>query len=158
MGTYTSKYTGEEIDNLLGQVESGGGSGSGYSETELLTSYVEYALGGTDGKTIGQDLVLNDDISNYDEIVFRVGNASGTDIKHPQENSVHVSNIVYNNSNTNVWDGSRFSIYTISTDTLAMGLWFKDTKTIRIHNTFSSLSSVPSGAKLRLVSIKGIKY
>ena len=158
MGTYTSKYTGQEIDNLLDQVGKGGGSSTGsYKETELLTDYVEYELGGTSGKTIGQDLVLNDDVTSYDEILFNIAYKNSTDIQHPRENSIHVGNIVYNNSNTMIWDGSRFTINTIADKIFMIGLWFKDAKTIRIYNTFSS-GSPASGAKLRIMSIKGIKY
>ena len=61
MAKYTSNYTGEQIDNLLGQVEKGGGSptGGNFSYTKLNSSRIK-AVGAYE---------LTDSTTNYDAIV-----------------------------------------------------------------------------------------
>lgn len=160
MGTYQSKYTGAEIDALLDTVKNGGGTGGGsYTETDLISGAVDYAQGGTSGTTIGQDLVLLDDVTNYDEIVFSCArNQDGTKLWNPEETDIHTSNIVYNNTNTQTLDGSRLTINTTADQRYSCGMWFKNGKTIRIHNTFATTSTLNANDKFRIISIKGIKF
>lgn len=66
MGTYTSKYTGEQIDNLLGQVEKGGGSGSG----RTLTTLFEGECGSKTSTQVTTNLTLSQSVKNFDAIGF----------------------------------------------------------------------------------------
>ena len=58
MGEYTSKYTGEQIDNLLGQVENGGVGGS------YATALWEGTL-----TELNTAVALIDSVENYDFIL-----------------------------------------------------------------------------------------
>ena len=141
-------------------IKLGSSGGSSYTETELLSEPVDYAQGGTGGTAIGQDLVLSDDVTNYDEIVIKViRNQENKYLWYPSEIRVLTSNIVYNNSNdSSNGSGDAFMISTGTTATAYWSLaWFKDSKTMRIYKTQSSVA-VNSTDKFRFVSIKGIKY
>lgn len=129
-----------------------------YTETELLSETVMYSQGGTSGTTIAQDLVLLDDITNYDEIVFNIGATDSEKVinSHPENFKVLVSNVVYNSTTTNIFDGSRFTLSLLAVDR-RLGCWFKDSKTLYVHNTYT-LSTFNATAYFRINSIKGIKY
>jgi hypothetical protein len=61
MGTYQSKFTGEEIDGLLEEVRNGGGSSS--SSGMKKTTLFEGSL-----NTTGGIADLSDSVLNYDEL------------------------------------------------------------------------------------------
>ena len=153
-------FTKARIRSIKGIKYDGSSSGgSSYKETDLISNPVDYAQGGTSGTTIGQDLVLLDDVTNYDEIVFSCArNQDGTKLWNPEETDIHTSNIVYNNTNTQTLDGSRITINTTADQRYSCGMWFKNGKTIRIHNTFATTSTLNANDKFRIISIKGIKY
>ena len=90
MGTYTSKYTGAEIDNLLEQVENGGGATSGYKETVLLQN--------SNAMVASETVTLNDDITNYD-MLFVETCCDGTSSNIAKQTfMMPVSTIVYGTS------------------------------------------------------------
>lgn len=62
------------VAKVTGLKYSGGGSGGGYSRTELFKSSTNLAVWDASGIT------LSDDIENYDEIEFVLAFASGTDM------------------------------------------------------------------------------
>ena len=160
MGTYQSKYTGAEIDALLDKVNQGGGSGN-YIESELLSAPVEYAVK-KEATTIGQDLVLLENVSNFNELEFAIcRRASSTgELFNYGYKRLLVSNIKYNPTDTSTFDGSRFALETQAMTSIGdcCGLWFKDAKTIRIYNTISGDSNVGTSSYFRITSIKGIKH
>ena len=136
-----------------------GSSGGSYRETELLSAPVDYAQGGTDGTTIGQDLVLLDDITKYDEIVVKAlrVQADGS-LWQPKETKMLTSNIIYNNGDSAKGNGSAIDIMIGRPQAFFWcSAWFKDNKTIRINKTQADSGSY-SGSKFRFISIKGIKY
>ena len=150
--SYQSKYTGQEIDNKLDQIVN-------YEEKELLTSKAIYSLGGTTAITINRDLILNDDITKYDVLVFRTAKGNGQDYEYQlSENTILVSNIIYNNSDTNLYiGGSRFTINSISGGEVnCCGVWFKNSTTLKVYNTFSN-KAVDNNNTFDFLSIKGIK-
>ena len=135
---------------------SGGGSGN-RTEIELLNAPAKYQQGTTTTKTIGQDLSLLDDITKYDEIVILCSGDTGAgNIGHPCEVRFLTSNIVFNNSNDQLWNGSRFTIYTLADVHRYLGGWFKNGNTFRVQNTFASSTSALGYFVIQ--SIKGIKY
>lgn len=106
MGTYQSKYTGEQIDNLLGQVENGGGSGGAVTKTTLWEGDL----------TTSGDVTLNDSIDNYDFIFVKcsatVNNA--TDSVNASA-LIDVSSMVYGSSDymVSIISGTSSSKYSI---------------------------------------------
>lgn len=95
MGVYTSKYTGEQIDNLLGQVENGGGStGGNFRYTKLNSARIK-ALGTYE---------LTDSITNYDAIVVEANlQMNATGVATRQMNTfIIVDSIQYTENSTTV--------------------------------------------------------
>lgn len=158
MGVYQSKYTGEEIDNLLDKVA--GSSSSGYKEVELLSKPVSYSITSTNGWTVlGSDIVLSESITKFDQLVFciELEGSSSTSRQHMRTNTVLVSNISFNNSDTMTSTGEHFLLdFGSSTYHGSLGGWFK-TDTIYRAYQIACVSS-NTNFKCRISSIKGIKY
>lgn len=75
MGTYTSKYTGEQIDNLLEQVENGGGNSAGGSNpTGTIISFM--GLVAPNGYLICDGAELN--IADYSNLATHFETQFGT--------------------------------------------------------------------------------
>ena len=152
---------GNAAINKVYGIKLGSSGGSSYRETELLGEPAEYTVK-KDAATIGQDLVLLDDVSNFYELEFAIcRRASSTgELFNYGYKRLLVSNIKYNPTNTSTFDGSRFALETQAMTSIGdcCGLWFKDGKTIRIYNTISGDPNVGTSSYFRISSIKGIKY
>ena len=92
MGTYQSKFTGEEIDGLLEEVRNGGGGSS--SGTKKVTLW-EGEL-----KTEFDTITLSDSVENYDVVLVEtcIDGNSGTK-GCIETKTVNVSGIEYTGSN-----------------------------------------------------------
>ena len=107
--SYQSKYTGQEIDELLDKVNAGGG--------EITSLY------SGDKITIkGQTATLNDDITNYDAIVCKAsvngsGNATTSFVPFPATKTAYTISFY--------WDASVFYSLTYK---------FDNTRTISMHD------------------------
>jgi microcystin-dependent protein len=115
--------------------------------------------------TIHQDIILKDDITNYDSIEIYFAPITTLASGVPQSTQCRVNQIVYNNSNTAI--GNNGSILTITFDSnttsvsgfglyhISLQGWFKDTKTLHILQGVNS--SGQGFDKMSLVSIVGKK-
>ena len=146
MGTYTSKYTGEEIDGLLEQVENGGtGGGSSTTRTTLWEGSLTKA---DDTATLSQNL------ENFDEIVVKgyllnannltryvpMGQFDTEDIKA----SYGTQNRFIFNMLGDVSASSSLSVY----------LNFVDSTTVKVH----SINKTTNINSVAITKIVGIKY
>lgn len=136
-----------------GSGTGGTGGGSSYKEVELLSKPVEYSLG-----TISQEVSLLEDVTNYNEYVvnYCLNYNSGEGIYTNSEYRALVSNIVYHNSNSPSDVGEAVIIPIFTSDVRYVKFWFKATDKIFIYQT--SGSGVTAKFKVRITSIKGIKY
>lgn len=145
MGTYTSKYTGEEIDNLLGQVESGGGSGNGYSRTVLF----EGVCGATSTNKVDKTITLTQSIKEFDMIGFyQVCLYSSNNYKRYKYIEVPADMLIDN-----------FENETNSANRISFVLGYKDEPAywdMAIDSTDTKLVTMSSGAYV--TKIVGIKY
>lgn len=160
---FTSNTIG--IENVYG-IKLGGGSS--YKEVDLISSPVEYNLG-PNSTNINQDLVFNDSITNYDQIIFIVDVYHKTQAGYLNATNISmlVSGITYNNSDSAVFNGSAFylstiygagynSTYKIGTlNAFSAGVHFKNETTLRIRTTVGTMTDY---TKFRIKSVKGIKY
>lgn len=145
MGTYTSKYTGQEIDNLLGQVENGRGSGSGYSETVLF----EGVCGATSFTKVDQTITLSQSIKEFDMIGFyQICLYTSNNYKRPKYVEVPADMLIDN-----------FENETNSANRISFVLGYKDEPAywdMAIDSTDTKLVTMSSGAYV--TKIVGIKY
>ena len=153
---------GEGLEITEDGILSALGGGSGYVETELLSEPVNYTIV-TSATTINQDLVLDGSIENYDAITFNICRlGKDGELYNLTQVTMLTKDIKYNATDTNTFDGSRFTIGTqgMGTVTDCCAMWFKNETTIRIFATISSDSALTSTSnnKFRILSIKGIKY
>lgn len=133
--------------------------GSRYKTKELLNVPVEYAFGENAVTNINQDLILNDELSNYDEIAITYDfKLESGGYNHRSEFRILTNNIVYNDSNTQLLNGSRRTIMLDDVEFYYfLGYWFKNVNTLYI--SFTNTNQTPKNySVLRIVSIKGIKY
>ena len=72
MGTYTSKYTGEQIDSLLGQVENGGGASSSSKKVTLWQGSLT---------TAGQTATLSESLENFDYLLIKSNITNANDVR-----------------------------------------------------------------------------
>lgn len=168
IGSNGNWWIGDTDTGVKASGEGGTGGGSSYKEVDLIDSPVEYNMG-TSTTTIGRDLVFNEGVTNYDEIVFVVdiyhkGQAGYT---HRTHIPVLVSGIIYADSDGAVFNGSPFylsSIYGVGVNTnynvaglnaFTAGVHFKNETTLRIRNTAGSMADY---TKFRIAAVKGIKY
>lgn len=154
---------GLEITNegILSTIGGGSIVGGSYTESELLNSQVSYTLTANTSVSVNQDITLSQPITDFDEIVFAVAltDKSGT-FSNCNWLKLLTSNVVYNNSDSMIWNGSRFSLCTLPTSGVpeVCGVWFKTPSILKIWNTFTKSTSLYEGAKIVIHSIKGIKY
>ena len=152
-------------EGVLSAINTPGGTeceGSGYTETELLNAPAEYALRSNSANVLNQKLVLNDDTTKFDVIVFvsDVKNTSGLYLNAVQQ-SFLVGEIKYNSASSyaDVKDGSTFNLINVwnggtSTTFASVMVHFQDTKTLNVGFTAINNASYNS---FRIRSIKGIK-
>ena len=124
------------------------------------------SLGNVSTKTINQNISLLDDITNYEFIDIYLKPTSDTRKKLSHVTRCRVSEIVYNNTDTeNLNDGSLydFSYDMVSTTDGSYGSfhfhvlsWFKDSKTLFI-NLFSSSITGTYWTDWTIVDIVGVK-
>ena len=135
------------------------GGGSGYSETEILSQPTEYPMGVNGVAThINQDLNLTKDVSEFNKIIityeFKVNDGK---YYHRTDCECLVSNIVINNTDTQLNNGDRRTLIHLSNGTgFELGYWFKS-KAIRVYFT-SSNQTDNTYTHFRISSVKGIKY
>lgn len=148
-------------DGVLSAIGGGSAVGSSYTESELLNSQVGYTLTANTSVSINQDITLSQPITDFDEIVFAIAltDKSGS-FSNCNWLKLLTSNVVYNNSDSMLWDGSRFSLCTLSTSGIpeVCGAWFKTPSILKIWNTFTKSTSLYEKSKIVIRSIKGIKY
>lgn len=148
-------------DGVLSAIGGGSAVGSSYTESELLNSQVGYTLTANTSVSINQDITLSQPITDFDEIVFAIAltDKSGS-FSNCNWLKLLTSNVVYNNSDSMLWDGSRFSLCTLSTSGVpeVCGVWFKTPSILKIWNTFTKSTSLYEKSKIVIRSIKGIKY
>lgn len=148
-------------EGVLSAIGGGSAVGSSYTESELLNSQAGYTLTANTSVSINQDITLSQPITDFDEIVFAVAltDKSGT-FSNCNWLKLLTSNVVYNNSDSMVWDGSRFSLCTLPTSGVpeVCGIWFKTPSILKIWNTFTKNTGLYEGSKIVIRSIKGIKY
>ncbi len=123
MGTYTSKYTGEQIDELLGRVENDGGSG--YSETILYESSTSVSA--------GANISLTDSVNNYKQILVETccdGATSTSICKHIA--IINSSSIIYSNGTNETYSVREDSGATSSVSFYRLYYGFADDKTIKM--------------------------
>ena len=138
------------------------GGGSSYREQELLSTPKEYTItGGRAWTALNTTITLNDSISNYDALEFTMDIQKSNGYYHTRHYHFSVSNIIYNNSNDTVYDGSHMLVpFGNMTYSCVLGGWFKtDTVfylvNIGVWNLAADNIEFPTA---RLRSIKGIKY
>ena len=102
------------------------------------------------------DITLSDSLKNYKYLEFEYDCANGSDYFGNILEFISTNSIVYNNSNTVKWGND--SMYILSSNSgdvygAFIDFWFKDDKTIHIHESGSN-----SGySALRIKNIYGIK-
>ena len=137
----------------------GSGGGNGYKVKELLNAPAEYAFAVNDRNNINTDLMFNEELSNFDEIVitydFKLQDGR---FNHRHELRILIDNIIFNNSNTALMNGDR---RTLILQDVAFhyfaGFWFKNANTMFVAFTTTNQDNSVYSA-LRFTSIKGIKY
>lgn len=166
---YTSRPTNVAVLFCIKYTESASaGSGSTYKEVDLISEPVEYNMG-TSATSISQNLVFNDSVTNYNEVVFIV------DVYHSNNKAYYartnvrmlVSGITFNDSDAAGADGNSFYLniaYGIgldskyqmgATNAFTAGVHFRNETTLRIRNTTCTIAGY---TKFRIVAVKGIKY
>lgn len=145
---------------------SAGNSESTYKEVDLLNAPVEYNMTSNTLTTVGKDLVLSDDIANYNEVVFLIETKNSSNGMYTGLTNVRmlVSGIIYSNDDTASTDGSSFYL-TLSHSTSSnvqdywrhctAGVHFKTGTILRVRNTTTNTDNY---TKFRIKAIKGIKY
>lgn len=99
-GTATADLEKISIDNVIYDIPSGGGgSGSGYSETVLWDDV-------STPTTSGTDVTLSDDITNYDQLLFKLKSANSTEITFAY---MPVSKLEINNTYAVMTNGSYYT-------------------------------------------------
>lgn len=149
--SYKSKYSGQEIDNLLSQVEN-----NSVEKVELLNEELVYALGS--GQTlVNQTITLKNSIENYDLLVFEF-DYYWNDGYGMEASQVRIpTNIIYNPTNERVLNGSQISLVTAdNTSHYIIDVWFKSGTELFVHRTSCKQQTV-SITKGRIRSITGIK-
>lgn len=137
---------------------------------ELLSQIHSYTLSNATAWGVGistiinEDISLDDDITNYDKIRILYAPATSTRKRTPQFTEFIVSNIIYNNSDTEIVnDGSNFvMIFNVDNSNsqtsgsihFAIKGWFKDTKTIRI--AVINNAALESWNNMTIVAVQGI--
>ena len=140
--------------------------GSSYKEVDLISEPVEYDMTYNVLATIGKDLTLSDDITNYNEIVFLVETKNAVNEAYIGLTNVRmlVSEIIYSNDDTASVSGSSFYLaLSHGTNNSDLNYWrhctagvhFKTGTTLRIRNTITNTANY---TKFRIKAIKGIKY
>ena len=144
------------------KLNAGSSSESNYREQELLSEPKEYTItGGRKWTTLNTTITLNDSISNYDALEFTIDIQKSNGYYHTRHHYFSVSNIIYNNSNDTIYDGSHMLVpFGNMTYNCVLGGWFKtDTVfylvNIGVWNVAADNIEFPTA---RIRSIKGIKY
>ncbi len=123
MGTYTSKYTGEQIDNLLGQVENGGGAGGSSGVTLWQGSL----------NTAGQTATLSESLENFDHLLIKSNITNANNVRRYMS-----ANLVATNDIKNIYGTSEKIItdnfYDASaTTSLLIYVGFEDPTTMSLY-------------------------
>ena len=149
------------ITRVVG-IKLGSSGGSSYTEVDLINEPVEYTLA-TSLTTINQDLVFNDSVKNYDEIVFVVDVYNTNN--NGYYNGIHVSKltseITHSGSDSPGKEGDSFYLfipyYTADNgmNYFQSGVHWKNETTLRVRNTICNSYAY---TKFRIKAVKGIKY
>jgi hypothetical protein len=147
MGTYQSKFTGEEIDGLLEEVRNGGGGSS--SGTKKVTLW-EGEL-----RTEGNIITLNDSVKNYDFIVAESCISSSAGIGGTELKWIDTNTILYSGTAT---DG-RYAYNTYTTT--GSGVYYRTLFNFPTDTTIKLIKATIGGtawSDARVVRVTGIKY
>ena len=138
------------------------GGGDGYVETELLSQPLVYTITQARNFTelkVNVDLLEN--IENYDELVFTIELGTDAGVCYTRYYAIKTSDIIYNNSETTINDGSHMHIpFGYNINPCGFSGWFKTNTRFWLVNVgaYNLASTTISFPKARIRSIKGIKY
>lgn len=160
-------YIGENGNWWIGDTDTGvsaGGSGGGssYREQELLSTPIVYSItNGRGWNNINANIDFVESVDNFDELSFVIELGNDNGYYHVRHHSIKVSDIIYNNSETTVYNGSHIQIpFGIQNIICNLAGWFKTGSRFWAVNigTYNLADSAVAFPKVRLRSVKGIKY
>ena len=151
-----------ETDTGVKAEGSGTGGGSGYKEQELLNAPAVYTMTQARGLTdLKVTVYLTDSIENYNKLVFAIELGTDAGFCYTRYYETQTSNIIYNNSETTINDGSHMHIpFGHNSYQCGFSGWFKTNTSLWLANVglYNLSSTTISLPKARIRSIKGIKY
>ena len=133
-----------------------------YKEVELLSSPIVYSItNGRGWNNINANIDFVESVDNFDELSFVIELGNDNGYYHVRHHSIKVSYIIYNNSETTVYNGSHRQIpFGIQNIICNLAGWFKTGNRFWAVNigTYNIVDSGVAFPKVRLRSVKGIKY